>query len=621
MSKQKQSYGADKIRILENLEPVRLRPAMYIGDTGIDGLHHLVEEVVDNAVDEFMDGHVTMVSVHIDTVTQTVTVADNGRGIPVTKDKKTKLPMLTAVLTKLHSGGKFGKGAYTSAVSGLHGIGIKATNALSERLTIKTVQNRSLYMQSFEMGEPTSKVRKVKTGVKPGTMVTFKPDFSIFKGVKLDPDRIRERLRSIAHLCPGLKIEYRVDTENPERFRSEHGIQDMLDDDLVDTFAQHVPFYIFDEKVELALAWTDRTGEDWKSFVNVMHTPDHGAHVTGAKKAIMTVLRDNADKKLGALKGDDLRDGLVAIIHAHVKEPQFRGQTKRSLQNKEVADDVERVVEEAMRKFVVANPEVVKDIAEKAAQLRDSKKKLREEQKAIRKTKVSKGARSVLPGKLCAAPDCKATEREIFIVEGDSALGTVQPARVTLKGKKHFQEVLPLRGKVLNVAQVDRLDKVLKNEQLSNVTQAIGTGIGPSFDLSKCRQKSVFLLMDADADGHHITALLLAFFVKHMPGLIEDGRLYVVNAPLFMGVTAKERVYGNSIEEVKAQLSSTKNVRITRFKGLGESDAKDLKIYAMDPKTRNVCQVEWAGKKDGDIVLRYMEKDTTVRKELMGVIE
>ncbi len=618
MSKSGQSYGADKIRILENLEPVRLRPAMYIGDTGVDGLHHLVEEVVDNAVDEFMDGHVTAVGVKIDTEDQVVTVIDNGRGIPVTKDKKTKLPMLTAVLTKLHSGGKFGRGAYTSAVSGLHGIGIKATNALSEKLTIWTVQKKSVYKQSFEKGLPVAKMRKVKSKLKRGTRVRFQPDFSIFKGVKFDPDRIRERLQSIAHLCPGLIIEYRVDDGDPERFHSEHGIQDMLDELELDN-ELHAPFYISDDQVELALVWTENVGESWKSFVNVMHTPDHGAHVTGAKRAIQKVLRDNADKKLGALKGDDLRDGLVAIIHAHVKEPQFRGQTKRSLQNKDVDVDVARVVEDAMRKFVVSKAKLVKYLTERAAKLRDAKKELREQQKALRKTKVKKGARNVLPGKLCAAPDCTVDERELFIVEGNSAMGTVQPARVTKKGNRHFQEVLPLRGKVLNAAKVERIDKVLKNEQLSNITQAIGTGIGPSFDLSKCRYKSIFLLMDADADGDHIATLLLAFFVKYMPELIKAGKLYVVNAPLFMGVTAKARAYGNTIEEVREQLPDTKNIRISRFKGLGESDAEDLQVYAMHPKTRDICQVEWGGDEDGKVALRYMEEDATVRKELMGI--
>jgi len=616
----KKHYDGSKIRILENLEPIRLRPAMYIGDTGIDGLHHIVEEVIANSVDEFMDGHVTGIGVRVETEEQVVTVIDNGRGIPVTKHKKTKLPLLTAVFTKLHSGGKFGHGAYTSAVAGLHGIGVKATNALSEKLAVWTVQKGKVYQQTFEKGEPTTGVVRSKRTMRSGTRVRFKPDFSIFKGAKLDPQRIRTRLQEIAYLCPGIIIEYKVDDEEIERFQWERGVVDMLQDITdADTF-QHDPILIEDDLVDVALVWCDTEGgETWRSFVNVTRTPDHGTHVNGVKKAIHKVFVDHSNGKLGKLKGDDIRDGLVAVVHAHVLEPQFRGQTKRSLQNKEVDTQVMKVVDNALRHFASANQDTVKEILERAVELRDAKKKFREQQKAIREVKVKQGAKSILPGKLCEAPYATPDERELFIVEGDSAFGTVKKGRVSRRDGKHFQEILPLRGKVMNAAKKGGLDEVLKNVELSNITQAIGTGIGPAFDINKCRCKSVFLLMDADADGRHIQALLLAFFAKYMPKLIEAGKLYIAETPLYMGVNSKERVYGNTIEEIKDKVSSTKKLRITRFKGLGELSAEGLRMCAMHPKTRDVCKVVWGGKKDGDEVLRYMGLDADARKELLEI--
>lgn len=618
----KKHYDGSKIRILENLEPIRLRPAMYIGDTGVDGLHHIVEEVVANAVDEHMDGHVTGIGVRVETEAQIVTVIDNGRGIPVTKHKKTKLPLLTAVFTKLHSGGKFGQGAYTSAVAGLHGIGVKATNALSDRLAVWTVQNGWVHHQMFEKGEPVTKVTKSRKGLRGGTKVRFQPDFSIFKDARLDPDRIRRRLQEIAYLCPGLIVEFKVNDEETERFQANDGVLDMLRSLCADHTLQHEPVLITGDAADVAFVWTDKEGgEQWRSFVNVTHTPDHGVHVNGAKKAIQQVLAAHANGKMGKLKGDDLRDGLIGVVHAHVLEPQFRGQTKRSLQNREVAAAVSETVDNGLRMFASGNSEVVQSILERAVALRDAKKKFREQQKAIKDVKVKAGAKSILPGKLCEAPYASTDERELFLVEGDSAFGTVKKGRVARRDGRHFQEILPLRGKVMNAAKKGGLDEVLKNAELSNITLAIGTGIGPDFDLSKCRCKSVFLLMDADADGSHIQALLLAFFVKYMPKLIEAGKLHIADTPLFRGVTNKERAYGDSAEEVKEKLKSTNNVRITRFKGLGELSAEELRACAMHPKTRTVCKVKWGGPQDAEEVLRFMGLDVEARKELLEITD
>jgi DNA gyrase subunit B len=619
MGKQKH-YDGSQIRILENLEPVRLRPSMYIGDTGPDGLHHILEEVVSNAVDEFMDGHVTAVGVRIDTVNQTATVVDNGRGIPVTKHKKTGLPLLTAVLTKLHSGGKFGHGAYTSAVAGLHGIGIKATNALSEKLSVWTVQGEKVYYQAFSRGEPTGNISISSHKMPSGTRVKFKPDPEIFKGEQFDVERIRDRLRSISYLCPGLIVEYKVDNAETEQFQADGGLRDMLEELSGDANYIHDPLVVRNDSADVVLVWTDEGGEKWASFVNVTRTPEHGKHVSGVKKGLQKVFQDQASSgKYGSLKGDDLRDGLICLVHAHVLEPEFRGQTKRSLQNREVEEDIAKLVEAAFRKFAASQPGVVKDILDRAASLRDAKKKLREQQKAIRGTKIKEGAKSILPGKLCEAPNCSPDERELFIVEGTSAFGSARDARLSLKGNVPFQEILPLRGKVKNSAELD-LDKVLKNAELASITQAIGTGIGQAFNLGKCRYKGIYLLMDADSDGKHIQALLLTFFARHLPQIIEAGKVFIVKSPLFMGVTVSQRVYGDTVDEVKKQIKGNAKVRITRFKGLGESEARDLRVYAMDPATREVCQVVWGGESDQELVLKYMGSDTAPRKEILGAI-
>jgi len=618
----KRHYDANQIRILENLEPVRQSPAMYIGDTGSEGLHHIIEEVVANAVDEYMDGHVTAIGVKIDTEQQVVTVIDNGRGIPVKKHKKTGLPMLTAVLTKLHSGGKFGHGAYTSAVAGLHGVGVKATNALSERLIVWTVQNEKVYQQTFERGEPVTKVKRSKRKMRFGTRIEFRPDYTIFKRAKLDPKLVRGRLRDIAYLCPGLTIEFKVNGDPIERFHAKDGLLDMLKTQTDGLAYLHDPIVVKEDALDAVVVWTDRGGpERWSSFVNVTHTPDHGVHVAGAKKAIQRVVTDHANGKMGRLRGEDIRDGMIAIVHAHVLKPEFRGQTKRSLQNHDVQEGVERVIDGAMRKFAAANPTSMEALLENAVYLRDERKKYRAKQKAVRGTKVAAGARNILPGKLCAAPDCPPDKRELYIVEGNGAFGTVKQARISLKGNTHYQEVLPLRGKVLNAARKGGVEEALKNTELSNIAQAIGTGIGPVFDLKKCRYRAIYLLMDADTDGHHIQALLLAFFAKHLSEIIEAGRLFVVNSPLFMGVTAKQRVFGDTAAEVREKLGNPRKLRITRFKGLGESGADALRVYAMNEKTRDTCQVVWGGKDDQDRVLLYMGLDAAARKELLDIVE
>lgn len=618
-------YDESSVDILEGLEPVRVRPEMYIGDTGTYGLHHILKEVIDNAIDEYIDGNVTMLGVQLDTERQVAVVVDNGRGIPVKMHPTAKIPTLTAVFTRLHSGGKFGdkvgRGAYTGTSVGLHGVGVKATNALSDQLSVWTKRDGNTYYQTFKRGIPASGVEISDKKLRSGTRVMFKPDFSIFKGVRFDPKHIRDLLSTAAHLCPGITIEFNVDGES-EIFKSEGGLTSMLMEVAGDTALFHDPLLISTPEVDVALVWADRTGELWKSFVNVSPTPEHGTHVKGARRAIQDVITSYADDKHGKLKGDDIRDGLIGIVHAKVVGPKFSSQTKLSLVNSDVEDTVADIVSANLRRFATANQAVVRSVIERAVALRDAKQKFRAQQLAIRGVKVKQGTRGVLPGKLCEAPECSPADRELFLVEGDSAFGSAKDARIKLKynGKDiHFQEILPLKGKSLNIAKEDDVSAALDNKELSSITQAIGTGVEPAFDMAKCRCGNVYILADADPDGKHITSILLSFFALHMPKLIEAGMVHVVQAPLFRGVTSKATAYGDSIEEVKKKLGTDKNVLISRFKGLGEADADDLEVFAMDPKRRKLVHVEWLGEEDRELVIRYMGKDVRYRKELMGV--
>jgi DNA gyrase subunit B len=614
-----EKYTEEDVQFLDGLEPVRLRPEMYIGDRRSGGLHHLLKEVVDNAIDEYLDGHVDNIVVTINTEENIIQVRDNGRGIPVKKHPKIGISTLTGVFTRLHGGTKFGKGTYTSAVIGLHGIGVKATNALSTNLQVWTVQRKKVYTQKFERGEPVTKVKPSKQKIKRGTVVRFQPDPEIFGTTRIDSKKVRKWLRDTAYLCPGLRIKLKIDDLESVLYYSESGLDELLLRLTKDVELLHEPLVVQTKEFDLAFAWSDVEGEHWKSFVNVSATPEHGTHVVGVKKAIQNVINQYAGKKF---KGDDIRDGLIGIVHARVLEPKFRGQTKIKLENTEVSEVVQKVTEDALRRFVAQNKSVAKTIVERAKQIQAAKKKFRSEQKAIKGTKVKSGARGILPGKLVECPECSSGLRELFIVEGDSALGTVVDARLKTKNGKrdiHFQEVYPIRGKLLNVARKDGLEVAMKNKEVEGLIKAVGTGVGPSFNLAKARHSGVFLLTDADPDGKHIRALLIVLFAKFLPELIEEGMLYVVRNPLFMGVSAKKRVYGDSSEEVQKKLG-TSNCRITRFKGLGEMNPLDMR-KSINPDTRNVTRVGWKDDDDRDLVLALMGHDSTIRKKVLGIIE
>ena len=600
---------------------------MYIDDTSIGGYHQLLKEIVDNVKDEFIDGHVKRLVITIDTKEQVVEVRDSGRGMPIEIMEKEGVSALTALFTLSHTGGKFGKGAYTSATSGLHGIGTKVVNALSDSLQVWTHWKNQVWTQKFERGVATSGVELDPKKLKRGTIVKFHPDRDIFKDpkVKFDPKRILAWLEDASYLCQGLHILVKVDDDAPVIFKSELGLGDMLAKETKDLETLHKPLLLHTDLFDLALVWTKETeGEQWKSFVNTSPTAQHGTHVEGVKKALQRMFSVVNGSKKERLRGEDLRDGLVAVLNAKIVNPEFKGQTKSRLGNAEVLDLIYSACIGPLKQFATNNPQILKQLVSKAASLRDARQQFRAKQQAIKGVKVAKGARGLMPEKLCEAPDCDASVRELFLVEGDSAGGPVKHGRLriaTKRGPVHFQEVLPLRGKTLNVVRKDDLDKILNNKEINAIVQAIGAGIGDDFDLRKCRYRGVYLLADADPDGKHIISLLLAFFARHLPGLIEAGRLFIVLNPLFRGVSAKKCAYGASVGAVQKKLGRASNIRITRYKGLGESGPMDLRYYALDPNTRRIMKVVWGGTKDQKLTIKYMDKDVAIRKKLMELVE
>ncbi len=614
-------YAAEDIQILQGLEAIRTRPSIYIGDTGPTGLHHLLHEAVDNAVDEFLDGHVDEVRVAL--LPDGAVVQDNGRGIPVEHHEQAGCSTLEAVFTRMHAGGKFKKGAYTSSIAGLNGIGTKAITALSTLTIATTVRDGKCWQQQYSQGKPTTKVQRVKSDLESGVRVEFHPDPAIFGEWKWQPRKVAAWLQDTAWLCPGLTVVM-SQGDKTVRYHSPDGLAGLLRHETPEAVVQGdvVEIHV-DGVVDAAFCWTDVEGEHWRSWVNVVNTPGHGVHVRGAQRAIQDFLQELSGQKI---RGEDLRDGLVGAIHVRTLEPKFQGQTKQRLDNPEVETQVYGIVLQHLQDHRAALQDQCLALVARAKRIQDARQKFRAEQSAIKNVKVKRGARGLLPDKLVEAPDCTADERELYIVEGDSAGGTVKKARIRKKRGRgdheyHYQEVFQLRGKVANAARKGEVEDLLKNQEVKDLITAIGAGIGDSFDLAKCRYRHVYLLADADPDGKHIVALLLGLFARYFPTLISAGIIRVVLNPLFMGVTTDRRVYGDSVEEVRAKLGGKQNIRITRFKGLGESNASDLQAYALHPKTRRVLQVEWDARHDAKLVQRYMGLDVTARREILGIVD
>ena len=595
-----EEYDADQIQILEGLEAVRKRPGMYIGSTSERGLHHLVYEIVDNSVDEALAGFCTHIEVFINK-DNSITVIDDGRGIPIGIQKKTGIPAVEVVFTILHAGGKFGGGGYKVS-GGLHGVGASVVNALSNWLEVEVTRDGKVYKQRYERGKVMYKLKEIGEAPadKSGTKVTFLPDDTIFEQTVYDFDTLRNRLREIAFLTKGLRITLTDLREEPAKVRSFHyegGIKEF-----VQYLNRHkTPLYekvIYcegmknDVMVEVALQHNDSYNESTYSFVNNIVTPEGGTHLTGFKAAITKVFNDYA-RKNGILKdkddnlsGDDLREGLTAVISVKIGNPQFEGQTKQKLGNSEARPAVEGILTEQLTYFLEQNPDVAKIIVNKATLAQRARIAARKARDVARKANL--GDNMALPGKLADCSDKDPKNCEIYIVEGDSAGGSAKTAR-----SRSTQAILPLRGKILNVEKA-RIDRILGNEEIKAMITAFGTGIHENFDISKLRYNKIIIMTDADVDGAHIATLLLTFFYRFMPDLIRKGHVYLAQPPLYKLEKNKKIWYAYSDDELNRILNEVgrdQNNKIQRYKGLGEMDPEQLWETTMDPERRILLKV------------------------------
>jgi DNA gyrase subunit B len=593
------SYGAKDITVLEGLEAVRKRPAMYIGSTGPKGLHHLVWEVLDNAVDEAMAGFCTRIdlTLHPDGSAE---VKDNGRGVPVDKHQKTKLPALTTVLTMLHAGGKFEAGAYTVS-GGLHGVGVSVVNALSTRLDVEVVRDGFHWMQSFEYGNPTAKLKKGQPGKRTGSTFRFWPDPEIFsETTEFSAQVITSRMREMAFLNRSVEFRFhdlRGEEATEQTFRYSGGIIDFVKhlNTKREPIHKQVAFFeqISDEaEVEVAMQWTSGYTETIFSFANNINTHEGGTHEEGFRKAMTRAINDFArarnviKEKDANLTGDDVREGLTAIISAKVRQPQFEGQTKTKLGNTEIRSFVERALNQMLPEWLERHPGDARRIIDKAATAAKARMAARQARDLTRRRSFLESAG--LPGKLADCSSRDPAVSELFIVEGNSAGGSAKQAR-----NSDYQAILPIRGKIINVEK-NRLTRVLQNTEVQSLITGVGTGIGDEMDITKSRYHKVVILTDADVDGAHIRTLLLTFFFRHMPELIEAGYVYIAQPPLYsVKVGTKLRwVYNDEhLDEVKGELAG-KKLNIQRFKGLGEMNADQLWNTTMDPERRQLLRVQ-----------------------------
>ncbi len=588
----KSGYKADDIKVLEGLEAVRRRPAMYIGDTGKPGLHHLVYEVVDNSIDECMAGFCSIIQVIINK-DESVTVKDDGRGIPVDKHPQYNKPALEIVLTKLHAGGKFEKQAYQIS-GGLHGVGLSCVNALSKKLIVTVKRGGKIHQQEYSTGKPKYSMKTIgKCGKEEtGTTVQFWPDDTIFSTVNYDFSVLRKRLQEIAFLNPSARIVLKDDRDGKkEIFHYEGGLIEFVKHINKTKTTIHKPIY-FKRKmdtceVEVSIQYTEGYNENIFGFVNTINTTEGGTHIVGFKTALTRAINDYSKRKniikSGSLSGDDVREGLTAIVNVKIRDPQFEGQTKTKLGNSEVKGYVDSIVTTALGEFLEQNPSIANKVAQKAAaahKARDAAKKARD---LVRRKTIA--GFSGLPGKLSDCSSKKVEKTELYIVEGDSAAGSSKMAR-----NKEFQAILPLKGKILNVEKAAPT-KTLGSDEIVNLITAIGTGVKENFDIKKLRYSKIIIMTDADVDGQHIMTLLLTFFFRYMPELIENGNIYVAVSPLYR-IRKGKSVYVYSDEELKRTLSKLGGkADVQRFKGLGEMNPQQLWDTTMDPKKRILKKV------------------------------
>ena len=594
-------YNASEIQVLEGLEAVRKRPGMYIGSTSASGLHHLVYEIVDNAIDEALAGYCTDITVTINDG-DTITVTDNGRGIPVDIQAQTGRPALEVVFTVLHAGGKFGGGGYKVS-GGLHGVGASVVNALSEWLTVQVYKDGKIHEMKFSRGHITQEMRIIGTTDKHGTKVTFKPDPEMFDTLEYDYETLHTRMREQAFLNAGVNIIL-TDERDPEniksdRFHYEGGVASFVEylnrKKAVEVIHPDVIYFSAtapdnNSTCEIAMQYTDSFNELILSFANNIHTVDGGTHEDGFKRALTRVMNDYA-RKYNILKeadknlsGEDVREGLTCVISVKVKEAQFEGQTKGKLGNTEISGLVSNLMSDKLMTFLEENPAVARAIFDKAMAASRAREAARKARDLVRRKSALENA--TLPGKLADCQSRNPEETEIYIVEGDSAGGSAKGGR-----DRKFQAILPLWGKMLNVEKA-RLDRVYGNDKLMPVITALGTGIGEEFDLNKLRYGRVIIMADADVDGSHIRTLLLTFFYRYMRPLVEEGHVYIAQPPLFRITKNKRHYYAysdNERDEIMTQLQSGYDIQ--RYKGLGEMDSEQLWETTMNPETRVMLQV------------------------------
>ena len=605
-AKKESSYSAKDIFVLEGLEPVRKRPGMYIGSTGPEGLHHLVWEILDNSIDEAMAGYAKNVVVEI-LDEKTVKITDDGRGIPVDIHPQTKKSSLETIMTVLHAGGKFGGGGYKVS-GGLHGVGASVVNALSTYVKAEVRRDGGLYMQEYSIGKPKAQVKKVGKAEGSGTSITFTPDSQIFSEIVFDRKKILERMRQQAYLTKGIRLifaDYREAEPFYYGFNFSGGIKTYVEylNEGGEKLIQDEIFYIHKEtdngEIEAAIAYTEDIEIQEMGFANNIYTPDGGSHITGLRSAITRTLNDYSrqgnflKENEENLTGDDVREGLIAVVSVKLADPQFEGQTKAKLGNPEMRSAVEMSVGEAFKEFLEKHQSDGRRIIEKCLLAA----KARKAAKAAKETVLRKGVLEglTLPGKLADCQTRKAEEAELFIVEGDSAGGSAKQGR-----DRRFQAILPLRGKILNVEKA-QIHKMLANNEVKSLIVALGTAIAEEFDISKLRYGKVVIMTDADVDGSHIRILLLTLFYRHFPKLIEDGHIYIAEPPLFkiqQGKTAKYAYSDAEKDEILKGMGG--NPSIQRYKGLGEMNPDQLWETTMDPNARTMRKVAVEDAKEAD---------------------
>ena len=612
-----QQYDAGQIQVLEGLEAVRKRPGMYIGSTSIVGLHHLVWEIVDNSIDEALAGYCDHIEVTIE-ANNSITVQDNGRGIPVDIQPQTGRPAVETVFTVLHAGGKFGGGGYKVS-GGLHGVGASVVNALSTELTVQVSRDGKLYQQRYHRGAVEGDLEVIGQATETGTKVNFLPDPAIFTETTVfEYDRLKKRIRELAFLNKGLRItieDKRLDQEEKDSFHYEGGIK---------SYVQHLnqhktpifeePIYIEGEvddiQVEISMQYTDSYHTTILSFANNIHTHEGGSHEAGFKTGLTRVINDYA-RKMNLIKendenltGEDVREGLTAVVSIKHPDPQFEGQTKTKLGNSEARTITDRLFSTHFDKFLMENPQVARKIVEKgilASKARLAAKRAREVTRKKSGLEISN-----LPGKLADCSSNDPTISELFIVEGDSAGGSAKQGR-----SRHFQAILPIRGKILNVEKAT-LDKILANEEIRSLFTAMGTGFGGDFDLSKARYQKLVIMTDADVDGSHIRTLLITLFYRYMRPAVEAGYIYIAQPPLYKLKQGKNEYYIQNDKELEAKLKELPahpKPQLSRYKGLGEMDAEQLWETTMNPENRSMLQVSVEDAAEADQILDILMGD------------